>query len=220
MEEQNNIAQKDTAEGVKPKRSMQDIVGAELRRQQARKKSDTDDVSLQWYIVQAYSGQEKRAVEQLKEGIAKNGLDKFFGDIKIPQEDVTEVVRGEKQTVTKKFFPGYVLVEMHVNEDTWHLIKDTPKIVGFVGDSESPIPMEQGEVERLLTQMEEGTGAMAASDRYEVGDAVKVKEGPFVDFTGTVDEVKPDKGKLRVLISIFGRATPVELEFYQVEKQL
>ena len=140
--------------------------------------------------------------------------------MKIPQEEVTELVKGNKKTVNKKFFPGYMLIEMSMNEDTWHLVKDTNKIVGFVGDEATPLPMSEEEVERLLEQMQEGSATLAASQQFEEGDTVKVTDGPFLDFTGTVEEVRPEKAKLRVLISIFGRATPVELEFYQVEKQL
>lgn len=203
------------------KPAIDDIINSEVKRRAklSKRKDKAEEVDLQWFIVQAYSNQEQRACEQLKEMVAKQGLEDYFGEIKIPQEDVTEVIKGEKKKVSRKFFPGYVLVQMHKSEETLHLVNNTPKIVGFVGDSRSPIPMSEDEVERLLTQMEEGSTALASSQQYEVGQSVKVIDGPFVDFAGTIGEIKEDKGKLVVMISIFGRETPVELDFYQVEKK-
>ena len=209
-------------EAKKPKRTVADIVQSEMKRRAKSRSAEAEEtaIKLDWYIVQAFSGQEQRAMDTLADRIRKNGLEDYFGEMKIPQEEVTELVKGNKKTVNKKFFPGYMLIEMSMNEDTWHLVKDTNKIVGFVGDEATPLPMSEEEVERLLEQMQEGSATLAASQQFEEGDTVKVTDGPFLDFTGTVEEVRPEKAKLRVLISIFGRATPVELEFYQVEKQL
>ena len=142
----------------------------------------------------------------------------YFGDILVPEEQVVELVKGKKKTSSRKFFPGYMLVQMVMNEDSWHIVKDTPKITGFVGDATQPVPLMPEEVERILSQVAEGAAAPKSRVKFEEGQAVKVVDGPFADFNGTVDDVKPEKGKLRVLISIFGRATPVELDFIQVER--
>ena len=201
---------------------VQDFVNNAVRRRKAAKATETGEtggeVQLQWYIVQVYSGFEQKVKMSLEERIRQNGMEKLFGEIKVPQEEVTELVRGQKKNVNRKFFPGYILVQMLVNEDTWHLIKNTPKVNGFLGDSTTPLPMSPEEVTRLTTQMEEGMSALSPKNQFSEGDAVKVKDGPFQDFTGTVEEVKPDKAKVKVLISIFGRATPVELDFFQVER--
>ena len=134
------------------------------------------------------------------------------------QETVEEMVKGAKKTSKRKVFPGYILVQVDLNDDTWHLVKDTPKVSGFIGDSRNPSPLTEPEVAALILQMEGGAKRPRPSKHFEEGDSIKVVDGPFADFNGTVDEVKPDKGKLRVLISIFGRNTPVELDFAQVEK--
>lgn len=174
--------------------------------------------ALPWYVVQVYSGQEHRAKANLEEQIRSRGLIKKFGSIVVPQETVVELVKGQKKTSNRKFFPGYILVQAHLDDETWHLVTGTPKISGFIGDSRNPSPISKEEVETLLKQMEGGTQKPRSRVHFEEGDAVKVIDGPFADFNGTVDEVKADKGKLRVLISIFGRNTPVELDFVQVEK--
>lgn len=171
-----------------------------------------------WYVVHTYSGYEQRAKLSLEERVKIAGATEKFGHVVVPQEKVVEVVRGEKKTSSRKVFPGYMLVQCDLDEEAWHLVKDTPKITGFVGDSNSPVPLSKLEVETLMKQMEGGAERARPSVEFEQGDSVKIVDGPFADFNGTVDDVKPDKGKLRVLISIFGRNTPVELDFVQVEK--
>lgn len=171
-----------------------------------------------WYVVNAYSGFETKVKHAIEERVRSQGLEAYFGDVYVPQETVVELVKGQKKTSNRKFFPGYILVEMVLNEDTWHLVKDTPKVSGFVGDKTDPLPLSDDEVSRILSQVEEGAASPATRVKFEQGEKVKVIDGPFSDFNGTVEEVKPEKGKLKVLISIFGRATPVELDFIQVEK--
>lgn len=173
---------------------------------------------LKWYAVNAYSGFEMKAKKSLEERIRMQDLEDYFGEIHVPEETVVELVRGEKKTSNRKLFPGYMLVQMVLNQDTWHLVKETPKISGFVGDQTDPQPLEDSEVGRILEQVEEGAASPRARVSFEQGETVKVVDGPFTDFNGTIEEVKPEKGKVKVLISIFGRATPVELDFIQVEK--
>jgi transcription termination/antitermination protein NusG len=173
---------------------------------------------LPWYAVHTYSGYEMRAKMSLEERVKLHKLERKFGSVLVPQETVVELVRGQKKTSTRKFFPGYILVQVDLDDETWHLVAETPKITGFVGDSRNPSPLTKEEVETLTRQMEGGASRPRPRVQFEEGDAVKVIDGPFAEFNGTVDEVKPDKGKLRVLISIFGRNTPVELDFVQVEK--
>lgn len=179
---------------------------------------DEARAKLPWYVVQTYSGFEMRVKLSLEERVRSKGLLHKFGTILVPQETVEEMVKGAKRTSKKKFFPGYILVQVDLDDDTWHLVKETPKVSGFIGDSRNPSPLSPEEVASLLQQMEGGAKRPRPKKNFEEGDAVKVTDGPFADFNGTVDEVKPDKGKLRVLISIFGRNTPVELDFGQVEK--
>jgi transcriptional antiterminator NusG len=173
---------------------------------------------LRWYVVNAYSSYELKAKRALEERIRQHDLDDLFGEVHVPQETVVELVRGEKKTSNRKFFPGYMLVQMVLNQDTWHLVKETPKISGFVGDASEPVPLSEEEVGKILQQVEDGAASPRARVSFEQGDTVKVIDGPFTDFNGTIEEVKPEKGKVKVLISIFGRATPVELDFIQVEK--
>jgi len=177
-----------------------------------------DTSKMEWFVVRAYSGFEFKVKQSLEERIRLNNLGHLFGDIHVPQEKVEELVRGQKKVSNRKFFPGYVLVQMLLNEDSWHLVKETPKVSGFAGDATSPSPMSPDEVARILEQVQEGVGPSRMRMHFEQGETVKVIDGPFTDFSGTIEEVKPDKGKLKVLISIFGRATPVELDFVQVEK--
>jgi len=177
-----------------------------------------EDNELRWYVVHAYSGFEMKAKQALEERIRTHNLGERFGEIHVPQETVVELVRGQKKTSNRKFFPGYILVQMRMNQDTWHLVMETPKITGFVGDQSDPSPMTQEEVERILDQVKEGANSPKAKMNFDQGETIKVIDGPFTDFVGTIDEVKPEKGKVKVLISIFGRATPVELDFIQVEK--
>lgn len=174
--------------------------------------------SYPWYVVHTYSGYEQRAKLSLEERVKTANASEKFGHVVVPHEKVVEVVRGEKKTSSKKVFPGYILIQCEMDDESWHLVKGTPKITGFVGDSRNPVPLSKMEVETLMKQMEGGAERPRPSVQFEQGDSIKVVDGPFADFNGTVDEVKPDKGKLRVLISIFGRNTPVELDFVQVEK--
>ena len=171
-----------------------------------------------WYVVNTYSGFEFKVKQALEERIRQKGLEGLFGDIHIPQETVVELVKGQKKTSSRKYFPGYIIVQMKLNEDSWHLVQDTPKVSGFVGDRTSPDPLTEEEVNRLIHQMEEGVASPRSKMTFEQGETVKVVDGPFAEFSGTIEEVKPDKGKVKVLISIFGRPTPVELDFFQIER--
>lgn len=184
---------------------------------QPRELSD-EQKALPWYAIHTYAGFESRARLSLEERIRTSGLGAFFGDIVVPEETVVELQKGVKKTASRKLFPSYMLVQMRLNDDSWHLVKDTPKVTGFVGDARNPSPLTPEEMSTLVTQMEGGAQRPKPKVTFESGDAVKVIDGPFAEFNGTVDEVKADKGKLRVLISIFGRNTPVELDFVQVEK--
>jgi len=174
-----------------------------------------------WYVVHTYSGFENKVKKSLEERVKQDALEADFGEVLIPMEVVQEMVKGEKKTSKRKFFPGYILVQMDMNDRSWHLVKGTPKVTGFVGSAKSPkdVPaITDAEVQRLTTQISEGSLKPKPKVLFEEGDQVRVIDGPFSNFNGTVEEVKPDKGKLRVLVSIFGRATPVELDFMQVEK--
>ena len=172
-----------------------------------------------WYVVQAYSGMERAAARNIQERIARAGVQHKFGRILIPTEEVVEVKGGQKKTTERKFFPGYVLVEMIMDDDTWHLVKQTSKVTGFVGGARNrPVPISQVEVEKIVSQMQEGSEKPRHKVEFEVGEMIRVKEGPFTDFNGSIEEVNYEKNKLRVSVTIFGRATPVELEFSQIEK--
>jgi len=175
----------------------------------------------QWYVVHTYSGYEHKAKAALEERIQTLGKRELFGDILIPLERVLELVKGHKKTSSRKFFPGYILVQMELNDETWHVVKSTPKVTGFVGGSNDPRtipPISEQEIQGINQQVQEGALRPKPKVLFESGETVKVTDGPFQDFSGVVEEVKPEKGKLRVFISIFGRATPVELDFVQVEK--
>ena len=173
-----------------------------------------------WYVVHTYSGFENKAKKSLEEKIRMEGLADQFGEILIPMEQVVEMHKGEKKTSRRKIFPSYILVQMEMNDRTWHLVKNTPKVTGFVGaaHNQQPPPISDAEVQKLTTQMSEGTLKPKPKVEFEEGDTVRVIDGPFANFNGSVEEVNPDKGRLKVLVSIFGRATPVELDFMQVEK--
>jgi transcriptional antiterminator NusG len=174
---------------------------------------------LRWYVVHAYSGMEKAVERNIKERIARSGMEDRFGRILVPMEEVVEVRNGQKRTTERKFFPGYVLVEMVMDDDTWHLVKHTNKVTGFVGGAKNrPAPISEEEVMKIVNQMQEGSDKPRHKVEFEVGEYVRVKEGPFTDFNGTVEEVNYEKSKVRVAVTIFGRSTPVELEFSQVEK--
>ena len=171
-----------------------------------------------WYVVNTYSGYENRAKKNLEERIRSLGKGEFFSEILVPTETVVELVKGKRKTSQRKIFPGYILVKMELNEETWHIVKDTPKITGFAGDGTKPIPISGKEVEGILSQMKEGVSKAKPKVSFSIGDSVRVIDGPFANFIGTIEEVKPEKRKLKVLVSIFGRATPLELDFIQVEK--
>jgi transcriptional antiterminator NusG len=184
------------------------------------KSMSTPDTKMRWYVVHTYSGFENKAKKSLEDKIRLEGLGDQFGEILIPMEQVVEMVKGEKKTSKRKFFPGYILVQMLMNDRTWHLVKNTPKVTGFVGAAanEQPPPISDAEVTRLTTQISEGTLKPKPRVQFSDGDTVRVIDGPFANFIGTVEEVNPEKGRVKVLVSIFGRATPVELDFMQVEK--
>jgi len=172
-----------------------------------------------WYVVHAYSGFEKTVQRTLLDRIQRTGMQDKFGQVLVPVEEVVEMKSGQKAISERKFFPGYVLVEMEMTDDTWHLIKSTPKVTGFVGGTATkPTPISQREVDNILHQIQEGVEKPKPKVLFENGEMVRVKEGPFTDFNGTVEAVNYDKNKLRVAVSIFGRSTPVELDFSQVEK--
>lgn len=171
-----------------------------------------------WYVVHTFSGFEHKVKAALEERIKALGKQELFGDILVPMEKVVELVKGKKKTSSRKFFPGYILVQVELDDETWHIVKETPKVTGFVGDSTHPSPVSDEEIKMITQQIEDGAIKPKPRFLFSVGESVKVVDGPFADFNGVVEDVRPDKGKLRVLISIFGRATPVELDFVQVER--
>lgn len=173
---------------------------------------------LRWYVVHTYSGYEQKAKKALEDRAKSKRLDSLLGEILIPSENVIEMVKGKKRPVSKKFFPGYILVQVVLTPETWHLVRGTPRVTGFVGNSLNPLPIPEEEVSRLTKQITEGTLKSKPKFSFNEGDQIRVTDGPFVNFNGVVEDVKPDKGKVRVLVSIFGRSTPVELDFTQVEK--
>lgn len=174
---------------------------------------------LRWYVVHAYSGMEKAVERNIIERINRMGMQSKFGRILVPMEEVVEIKNGQKKTTERKFFPGYVLVEMIMDDDTWHLVKHTNKVTGFVGGGKTrPSPISEVEVMKIVSQMQEGTAKPRHKVEFVVGEFVRVKDGPFTDFNGSVEEVNYDKSKVRVAVTIFGRSTPVELEFSQIEK--
>ena len=176
-------------------------------------------MAMRWYVVHAYSGYEKSVQRALQERIERAGMQDKFGQILVPVEEVVEMKSGQKSISERKFFPGYVLVQMEMDDESWHLVKNTAKVTGFVGGSaQKPTPISEKEVAALMQQIQEGVEKPRPKVLFEVGEAVRVKEGPFTDFNGMVEEVNYDKNKLRVSVLIFGRATPVELDFGQVEK--
>ncbi len=172
-----------------------------------------------WYVVHAYSGYEKKVMHALRERISLRGMEDHFDEVLVPTEEVLEMRAGQKRKSERKFFPGYVLVHMELNDDTWHLVKDTPRVMGFIGGTaERPAPITDKEANKILQRMEDSEEVPTHKTIYEPGEMVRVTDGPFNDFTGTVEEVNYEKSRLRVAVLIFGRATPVELEFGQVEK--
>jgi transcriptional antiterminator NusG len=174
---------------------------------------------LRWYVVHAYSGMEKAVERNIRESIARAGMESKFGRILVPTEEVMEMKNGQRRTAERKFFPGYVFVEMVMDDDTWHLVKHTNKVTGFVGGAKNrPAPISESEVQKIVSQMQDGVDKPRHKVEFMVGELVRVKEGPFTDFNGSVEEVNYEKSKVRVSVTIFGRATPVELEFGQIEK--
>jgi transcriptional antiterminator NusG len=171
-----------------------------------------------WYVVHVYSGFEKKIAQQITEQAAQKGLADQFESVLVPSENVVEVKRGRKINSEHKFFPGYVLVKMDLTDDAWHLVKNTPKVTGFLGSKTKPSPISQAEAERILKQSQEGVDRPRPAVLYEIGEQVRVADGPFTSFNGTVEEVDEEKGRVKVSVSIFGRSTPVELEYSQVEK--
>lgn len=172
-----------------------------------------------WYVVHAYSGMEKSVARAIQERVDRAGMSEKFGRILVPTEEVVEMKGGQRKTTERRFFPGYVLVEMEMADDTWHLVKHTNKVTGFVGGAKNrPAPISEAEVLKIVTQMQEGVEKPRPKVEWSVGELVRVKEGPFTDFNGAIEDVNYDKSKVRVSVTIFGRATPVELDFSQVEK--
>lgn len=176
-------------------------------------------MDMSWYVVHAYSGFENQVKKSLEDRIARNSMDSKFGEILVPTEEVVEMKEGVKRRSERKFFPGYVLVEMKMEDDTWHLVKECPKVLGFIGGTkDNPTPITDREAEEILNRIQEGVEKPRPKTLFEVGELVRVIDGPFADFNGAVEEVNYDKSRLRVSVSIFGRSTPVELEFGQVSK--
>jgi transcriptional antiterminator NusG len=171
-----------------------------------------------WYIVHAYSNFEKKVADSIREQVKQRGLSPLFDEIMVPTEKVTEVRRGRKVDAERKFFPGYVLVKMDLTDEAYHLIKNTPKVTGFLGADNKPMPISDAEASRIIHQVQEGIERPKPAVSFEVGEQVRVSDGPFASFNGTVEEVDDSRSRLKVAVSIFGRATPVELEFGQVEK--
>jgi transcriptional antiterminator NusG len=172
----------------------------------------------QWYIVHTYSGYEARVKESLKQRVESLGMGEQFGEVLIPTEDVVEMRNGKKVVSSKKFFPGYILVNMEMSDSAWHVVKNTPKVTGFVGSGNRPTPLDQEEVDRIIYQVESSVEKPKPRFVFKEGEQVRITDGPFSNFTGTVEEVNQDRSTIKVMVTIFGRATPVELDFLQVEK--
>jgi len=176
-------------------------------------------MSKRWYVVHAYSGFEKQVKRSLEDRIRRAEMEELFGDVLVPTEEVVEMKGGQKRRSDRKFFPGYVLVEMDMTDETWHLVKDVPKVMGFIGGTaDKPAPISQKEADAILNRVQEGVDKPKPKVLFEPGEMVRVVDGPFNDFNGVVEEVDYDKSRLKVAVLIFGRSTPVELEFHQIEK--
>jgi transcriptional antiterminator NusG len=176
-------------------------------------------MAMRWYVMHVYSGFEKKAKQAILEKAEKLGLSDSFEDILVPTEEVVELKRGQKVSAERKFFPGYVLIKMEMTDQTWHLVRDTPKVTGFLGGSGTrPVPISEVEAQRIMSQVKEGIERPRPSITFEIGEQVRVSDGPFNSFNGTVEEVDEERSRLKVAVSIFGRSTPVELEYTQVEK--
>lgn len=176
-------------------------------------------MSKRWYVVHAYSGFEKHVARALKERVDLSNLEEFFGEVMVPTEEVVEMRGGQKRRSERKFFPGYVLVQMELNDDTWHLVKETPRVMGFIsGKADHPAPLTDAEANAILDRVEQGSDRATPKTVFEPGEIVRVIDGPFNDFNGVVEQVNYEKSRLQVAVTIFGRSTPVELDFDQVEK--
>ncbi|MEA1899626.1 MAG: transcription termination/antitermination protein NusG [Thermodesulfobacteriota bacterium] len=175
-------------------------------------------MALKWYIVHVYSGFETKVKIALEERIASSPHSDKFGEVLVPTEQIVELVKGKRKESSRKFYPGYILVKIELNEETWHIVNDTAKVTGFLGGRENPTPLSDEEAEKILSRMEAGRLKPKPKFFFEAGDEIRVIDGPFTNFNGIVDEVNHEKGKIRVLVTIFGRSTPVELEFVQVAK--
>ena len=173
---------------------------------------------MNWFVVHTYSGFEHKAKLALEERIKSLKKEPFFGEVIVPEENVVELVKGQKRTTKRRFFPGYILVRMILTDETWHIVKDTPKVTGFVGDRLKPVPVPESEVQKMTNRIAEGQAKPRPKISFVEGENVRVIDGPFANFNGVVEDVNQDKGKVKVLVSIFGRSTPVELDFIQVEK--
>ena len=171
-----------------------------------------------WYIIHTHSGFELKVINKIKEEIKKKGLGEYFSDFLVPTQKTLEIKKGKKVEKEKKFFPGYILIKMLMNDDAWHLVKKTSKVSNFLGAANKPVPLRDEEAQRILLQVKEGRESVVSTISFEVGETVKVADGPFASFNGIVEEVDADRSRLKVAVSIFGRATPVELEYTQVEK--
>jgi len=175
-------------------------------------------MSHRWYVIHVYSGNENKVANSIREQAKKHGLEEKFSEILVPTHEVVEIKRGKKVTADKKFFPGYVLIKMELTDEAWDLVRETPKITGFLGAKGRPSPISNSEAERLIQQITEGVGSGKDGLQFDIGEQVRVCDGPFASFNGVVEEVDEDKSRLKVTVTIFGRSTPVDLEFTQVEK--